>query len=331
MVSERLRSQVLQVFKVDIRAGRTVKSGVYHLVDVRNRQYCLKRMAYSKERLRWTERALGIVRERGFKRFSWGPLARLPGRETFYVLTPWLTGESPSLSDCAALADCAAVLAKFHRAGRTRRIVQASAHQELGRWPRFFQSGRELLKQALAGSGPFGHSRGLCAALLPYEDELLTRIHEARQRLATADYTSLVLAARETGSLCHGDSGPGNFVITKSGPQLIDFETLRIDLPVYDLFRMVRLTGKGTDWDFQFTRAILDGYRRVSPLGQADCDLLAVWILFPYKAVKILRRAARTPLHERSAAALKLERVLRQEAQVHQWATELDQYAQGLR
>lgn len=331
MVSERLRSQVLQAFKIDVRLARTVKSGVYHLVDGRNRQYCLKRMAYSRAQLRWMGRALGIVRERGFEQFAWGPVARLPGHETLYVLTPWLQGSTPSPSDCGALANCAAALAKFHRAGRTRLIVQPGAKQELGQWPVFFQSGREILKQAIAGSGPFRHSSALSAALGPYKDDLLERTSKAFQRLTVADYPSLVSAARATGSLCHGDSGPANFVITKSGPHLIDFETLRIDLPVYDLFRMIRLTGKDTDWNFSLTRAILDGYRRVSPLGRADCDLLAGWMLLPYKSVKILRRAARTPLGEHGATALKLERVLRREAQIRQWVMEMDHYAQELR
>jgi len=332
VVSERLRSQILQAFNVDIRVGDTVKSGVYHLVDRRGREYCLKRMAYSRAHLRWIEHALGVALQRGFAQFAWGPVAQLPGHDSFFVLTPWLQGAPPFPSDGEALANCAAALAKFHRAGRTGRVDHRGAKRELGQWPAFFLAGQETLRQALTNSGPFRSSRAsaLGGVLAPYREELLERSVNARQRLAAADYAALVRSARATGSLCHGDSGPANFVVTKNGPHLIDFETLRIDLPVYDLFRMVRLTGKNTDWNFRLTRAILDGYQRVSPLGRADCELLSCWLLFPYKTVKILRRAARTSFRGRDKTVRKLERVLRREAQIRQWVMELDHYAEEL-
>jgi Ser/Thr protein kinase RdoA (MazF antagonist) len=77
-------------------------------------------------------------------------------------------------------------------------------------------------------------------------------------------------------------------VLTKNGPAFIDLETLRVDLRVYDLFRLIRLAFKKNRWNPGIARAILNGYHSEAPLKPYEYDLLGVWFEFPYKVCKLL-------------------------------------------
>lgn len=355
-------------FHLHVRRAETVKTGVYRLLSTDGNEYCLKRMRYSEARIRWIDDTLRRLRQNGFTSIAWrepqtaaGSLLTVKNNQKIpYILTPWLAGRQPSAASEDELKACARRLAEFHQAGSSLLKQDTSpapgALNLLGKWPQQLRQRRNQLartiRQANTQSKAIGKQQSTqmlsitgkteplhetWASLLHRQGtQLLSRADDALQLLQISSYQSLCLQAAQQGTLCHGDSGPKNFVLTEEGPALIDFETLRIDLPVYDLFRMIRLSCKGNGWPFHTARHILDGYRDVTELTAADYQLLQVWLLFPHKACKLAARFnatansatntdTRRNLHDRFSRDL--AKALRDEQNVCEFLQELKTYA----
>ncbi|KIL40950.1 hypothetical protein SD70_09940 [Gordoniibacillus kamchatkensis] len=321
-----------------VRAKRIiqVKSGVYHLVTPAGSHYCLKKMRYAPSRLRWMDRVLRRLRKRGFPAIAWRnprgaaghPLFALPTpRSSPFILTPWIVGKQPSPASKADLKACAQALATFHIAGRKAASPAAGAYCVLGKWPSKLRSHEAFLQRQIRRARQNRLAMPLNKVLQKYGPELLDRAERAMGLLKGSDYKSLCRKAAANGTLCHGDSGPKNFVITSQGVYLIDFETLRIDLPVYDLYRMIRLSCKNKGWQFDTARAILDGYESVSKLRRADYDMLKAWLLFPHKAVKLLRHCSRLGEAGQRRIAQTLRSVIADERKLAPLLDKLDSYA----
>src|SRR5690606_8894417 len=125
--------------------------------------------------------------------------------------------------------------------------------------------------------------------------------------------------------LCHGDGGPTNFIMNAKGTYLIDFETLRLDLRSYDLYRVIHNSCKDHRWDFEIARAILDGYQSVSKLNETDFRLLKVWTYFPREVFKLLSRYDRS--RNRTDIEKELSIVIQQYKLKDELLRQLDRYS----
>ena len=74
---------------------------------------------------------------------------------------------------------------------------------------------------------------------------------------------------------------------------LLDFETMRIDLRAYDLYRIIYNSCKDHRWNFAIARSILDGYQKVFKLGRSDYRMLKMLLLFPREACKLIQEYSR--------------------------------------
>jgi CotS family spore coat protein len=328
--------KLVQSFQVQAKHTRFVKSGVYRVVSTDGKPYGLKRMSYSLSRLRWMDRVLKRVRLRGFSAISWrNPLQR-GGKPLYvksqrggipYILTPWIKGRPPSPSSPTDIEACAAALARFHLAGRQAALSGEGALNVLGKWPSMLRSREALLKRQISKAKRSGHNRPLDRLLQTHGDSLLQRSQEALSILNDSDYKAASRKASENHALCHGDSGPKNFVMTPNGPYIIDFETLRLDLRAYDLYRMIRLACKNKGWKFTTARAVLDGYHNVSKLVLSDIEFIKIWLLFPNKAYKMLSRFDQSGVQGKRNIERALQDVIADERQLIPFLQQLDSYA----
>jgi CotS family spore coat protein len=330
-------NQLVQTFKVKIKHMRIVKSGVYRLISTDGKQHCLKKMSYTLRRLRWMDQVLRSIRRQGFYNIAWrNPheqtgkhlYARRPRGGTPYILTPWIKGRSPSPASRKDIKACAAALARFHLAGRKALLPRSGALNMLRKWPSLLQAREELLKKQINKAKRNGHGSPMDRLLQVHGDSLLQRSQEALRILRRSNYKAVCKKAANTGALCHGDSGPKNFVLTSSGTYMIDFETLRFDLRAYDLFRMIRLSCKNKGWKLSTARSVLDGYQSVSKLERSDIELIKVWLQFPNKAFKLLSRYDRSKAEGKRKIEQSLKKVIADEQHIISFLEKLGQYVQ---
>ncbi|PWI58551.1 phosphotransferase [Sulfoacidibacillus thermotolerans] len=284
-----------------------IKPGVYRIVEKNGRVYGLKQMNFTRSRLEWMDASLAMVRKRGFTHYVWGTWHDLKQGSTAYLLMDWLPGVSPDPSNLLDLQKAAALLAMFHRAGCEPLVRGTGARVTFGTWKRQFQQGSVWLERARRENWPF--LQGKSISLSAYR-KMQKRAQLALDILQQEQYEKI---SRAQGVLCHGDSGPANFIMNKDDVRMIDFETLRIDLPSYDVFRMIRLAGKKNGWDLAAALAVVDGYERISPLSLSERQLVIAWLAYPAKLCKLLRaygvatRGQRDALESRMAHLIKRE------------------------
>ena len=280
-----------------IRPTRAVllRDGVFRIETPRG-PYCLKRVRQPLGAVKFVRDALEHLDRRGFHRISrFIPTRRgLPGLATAggtWVLVEWIDGRKPNVKNREDLRQSALTLAQFHRAARGLRPRPGSILQDfLGTWPTIFRQRQRDVHRAT--SRAFLHEHPLLAQPLSANAGWLNRqADKALGLLSGSEYHRLVAERRAEKGFCHGDSGGGNFVITRGGRAvLIDFETLRSDLRVYDLFRLIRRSIKRTGWRADSARWILESYSGENPVAAAELPLLLAWLYLPAKFTRLVDR-----------------------------------------
>lgn len=295
-MNSRQIAEIESKFHIKVNLVKQIAPAVYRITSPKGKQYCLKRMRTSPSQLIWIDMVMRKLVAGGFRSVVWRvtqkPSDKLYGKISPYkhrfILTPWVTGRTPISTSGVDLRAVSKTLASFHKAGRFVRIAAPSSRNQLGRWPHQLKNWYRILQHFVNQAKRRKEGTPLDLLLQKHGAELLDRAKQALLVLSRSQYHAACRQAAKTGVLSHGDSGPLNFVISREGPMMIDFETLQVDLPAYDLFRMIRLACKTGGWRFSIARHILDGYRSVTKLKRNDYDLLQVWLMFPFKACKTL-------------------------------------------
>jgi len=285
-------------FGIEASGVSCLRTGVYRVSARDGRAYVLKRMRHqSNQHLRFIDRTLRSLREQEGVPLAWRCKEEPGGKRAFirptrtgdaYVLIPWIEGRAPDARNPVDLTACAHCLARFHDASAKVPLSPASAKSTLGCWPIKFREDTLLLASRVKEAG--SHTGDLADFLREVGYDLLEQAFRVELALAQSDYQRICKQAqRGQTHVCHGDCGDANFVMTSSGAYLLDFETLRIDIPAYDIYRLVRLQAKANAWDPGLSLAMLDAYRDVRPLTRADLTLALLWLQFPRKAVRSVR------------------------------------------
>ncbi|MBB6735645.1 phosphotransferase [Cohnella zeiphila] len=293
---------IVKRFGMNASKQKKIRKGIYRIAAANGKTYSLKRMPKRVTRLRWIDRVLLKVRQKGLL-VAWRDPQTPEGRKPYavspkgelFVLTPWISGRKPSPRSLIDMRACGIALARFHKAGRAG-LKGKFAYSAIGTWPSTLRTRERFIKKKIVKAKRNGFRLPISRFLQQNGPEILRYASMAKSLLGTSGYQSYRRNPRKTAVLCHGDGGPSNFILNKKGTYLIDFETLHVDLRAYDLYRVIYNSCKDYQWDFSIAKAILDGYRQVSRLKRSDYRLIEVWLRFPLTTYLVLSPFKRFPL-----------------------------------
>lgn len=255
--------------------------------------FCLKEVDDSEERLRFYDSVLRYVRSQGFTMLA-PYIPTLTGEcfaqynEKKVVLLPWLAGNEISYTSAEDIAAAAEVLARFHRAAEGYEPEPGiRVKDKLGKWPeklsRKVADLEEYREKAEKGYTEFDRY------FLRYADWIYRHTADAARRICHSSYDRQVEESRERLTICHGDPSKRNFIRDRSGRMyLIDFESMKSDLPILDFWRLLRRTLARDMWDFAKVKLIIDGYNRGRTLSPGEYELLGILLTFPEKIWRIV-------------------------------------------
>lgn len=156
-------------------------------------------------------------------------------------------------------------------------------------------------------------------------EEIIGFCEQARNLLQTELYSNE--CSHKKAVICHGDGGPTNFIFTSKDVFLIDFETLRIDLKAYDLYRIIYNSCKDNQWNFAIAKALVDGYQSVKQITPQDIELVKVWLRFPRTTALLLKKINIPSSPKKNQIRKQFEEVLRIERKMGDFLAQLNQYA----
>lgn len=308
-------------FGLRIKRMHIVQNGVYRVTSANGKTYCLKRMPYPPARLHWIDNTLLRIKRKGFHRIVWRNPKQRTGRRLYvrserddhpaFVLHPWVTGRWPKATSNAQMKRCGTFLAQFHTVGRKIQIPKKGRHIGLGTWPAYLRKERNKLRKLIQRAKRNGFRRPLDQLLQKNGSEVLRMANDSIRFIKRGNYRAVCRTAKPT--LCHGDFGPTNIMRTKKGMVLLDFETLRVDLRSYDLYRLIFNTCQQTGWNFKTARSILDGYQQVSPLGRSDYAMLKAMLRFPRGICKLIENYPRCSLEDKRKVERNFSKILKHE------------------
>lgn len=287
--------QLSSKFGIQVKRMEIVQNGVYRIMTSKGYEYCLKRMAYPPIRLRWIDRTLQQMRQKSSIRIGWRNPRNRSGKRLFvkwqresppFVLIPWLRGVWPSPHSKKQMGACGTLLAQFHQAGKKIKITQSGRQNMMGKWPSYLRQEQNKLRKIIQKAKRNGFHSPLDHLLKKHGSEILQMASASIRTLRNSNYLSICRKTKAT--LCHGDCGPTNIIRTRKGMYLIDFETMRLDLRAYDLYRLIFNSCKESNWNFAIAQSILDGYQKVYKLNRSDYRLLKILLRFPRGICKLV-------------------------------------------
>jgi CotS family spore coat protein len=311
-----------------------IQKRVYRVTASDGASYCLKQMAYPPAQLRWIDQVLQRLRANGFSRIGWRNPNHRAGKRLYvrltpegapFVLVPWLQGSWPSPRSGKQMRACGNLLARFHQAGSRIAIPRAGSPNKLGSWPANLRSERNKLLRMIRKAERSGFGRPLDSLLRTHGQEMLRMADASLRALSKGGYSSACRSAKPT--LCHGDGGPTNIIHTRRGLHLIDFETLRLDLPAYDLYRIIYNSSQDHRWRFGIAASILGGYRQVRSLGPADYRMLKALLRFPRGMCKLVGGYESQSLKGKRQIERRFPVILADERRRGSFLQQLDRYA----
>lgn len=270
-------------------SARKIRSGVYR-VKTPSGDYCLKSLPR-----RGTGPGFLVAAEKYLRyRNCFALVGLLPTVRGQYrvvreghtwILTRWINGSEPRALSAEECRQTARALARFHRASGGFAWPGAEARpwtawleaeaRDLTRYVKRSNGQKTVFDRILAGGGEW----------------ILSCCARALDLVLTPGAVRAVQSARQEGCLCHGDAGVGNYIIDTRGEwKVIDLETLCIDHPARDLYRLIRSIMKRTGWDVERARQVMAAYEGESPLTAVDWQLTLAWLIFPHKLWRVCRR-----------------------------------------
>lgn len=288
--------QLSKKFGIKVKQMRIIQNGVYQVVTSTGRKYCLKRMPYPPVQLRWIDRVLQRIRRHSSIRMGWRNPRTPEGKQLYvkwqpesppFVLIPWIKGSWPRPSSIKQMKAYGRLLAQFHLAGKQIKIPLMGKQNKLGSWYSYLREEQQKLQRIIRKAQQNEFNSPMDQMLQQHGNEIMEMSRKSLHMLNNSNYYTL--CQKTKAALCHGDFGPTNMIRTKRGLYLIDFETLRLDLRSYDLYRAIFNACHENHWRFATARAILDGYQQISKLSTADYNMLKVLLRFPRDMCILIR------------------------------------------
>ncbi|GAA0371092.1 phosphotransferase [Bacillus horti] len=324
-------------FGIKVKRSTSTYKGV-HQVELKNGQrLCLKKISYPIKRLRWIDSVLQQIRQEGFGNLAWRNAQKSYGKKLFvrldpksppYALMPWIKGRWPNPLSLEDMKRCGETLAHFHLAGKSIKPEAEKSVNKLQTWTGELEGKKQLLAQKIKSAIQHEKKSGLAHFFNKNQAEILQYATQSSALLASSPYQEE--CRKPYTQVCHGDGGPSNFIFTSSQVYLIDFETLRLDLPAYDLYRVIYNSCKDYGWNFAIAEAILNGYHSVVKLKPIDLELAKVWLRFP-RTIELLFKKWPKTAHQKRKLLKQYKRALGVERKMGDFLSRLDQYGEKLK
>lgn len=210
-------------------------------------------------------------------------------KKEVYILTPWIEGSEPSYKNITHLQMTAFTLAEMHCKSMGFNKRNEKYQGKYGKWPKkLAEKQKELVMyKKLAENGDQEFDR----LFLEHSDWLISRTQQAIRLLNEASYKKLVSDAKSNnGYLCHGDTAVRNFILKENEIYFIDFDSMAHDLPVVDLWRLLRRTLRRNKWSADFINAVIAAYEQNRKLSREEKEVLFALLTFPERAWRIAHK-----------------------------------------
>lgn len=271
----------------DIEVLRTWKGRGAILCETSQGTCILKEYAGHKEKVRFQDALLTIVKERGFLGVE--SILRNKDQElltqdqdgTSYILKTCFEGRECNVKDMEECRQAVGTLAAFHKVSYLEEPLFVDtgmprfAHQEFEKHNKELRRVKKYLKER-------GQKTDFEICLIKNYDYFLNLALQVTEELR------FFQKEEKRHFVCHGDYQYHNIIVTGGGMKLINFEKCVSDSPVRDLYLFMRKLLEKNSWDERIGFDLADAYGEVRPMEEEEYLQLYYRLAYPEKFWKIV-------------------------------------------
>jgi CotS family spore coat protein len=279
----------------DIKVSSYIPYRDGFIINAQDKQkYFLKSVPFSEERLLFIDGLKKYLNRNGFhntdgyittKQGSIG----VPDDPTRYVLSEFIPGRECDFFDSQDITAAAYLLAEFHNASEGY-VQPGNAYMQnyLGLTPKWYAKKIKEFKRIKNRASD--RKTMFDSLLMENADYFLDRSETALAKLKQSRYRELVKKAQERHPVCHNDFSYYSILCSDKGMYLINFDSCRYELCIFDLADFLVRRMRKCNWDISEAKRILKIYDSVRPLSDDELQLLKIIITFPEKLCKTVNR-----------------------------------------
>lgn len=272
-----------------IKFKDTDKQRAVYRVDYKDESFCLKKVYYELEDLLYVYSALEWLYRNNIRVPKLLPTINnnrfVQFDNMLFILTPWIEGEKCCFDNMNHIELSIKKLAQIHSISRNFRPILGSSLKE--GFDDYYISTLKHFQDLLKSSNDS----------FKYKDKFSKKFistFDLNFRLAkiSVDISNKIDNTQLSRSLCHGDYVNKNIIIPEDNdPWIIDFDKCKMDYCAKDLSYFLRrlLKRENTKWNLDLSLKVLETYKKIAPLTNADIYYIVSYICFPQKYWKISR------------------------------------------
>lgn len=206
-----------------------------------------------------------------------------------YTISEIVDGEECNFDNRRDIVGASMLLAGMHKASKGFKQPEGSkSKDDLGKLPLYFGKRldeiKKLRKAARKGKSKFDYM------FLENFDYFNTLGENSINMLSHSEYVNLVEHTKEEGVLCHHDFTHHNILCSGDRYSVINFDYCCFELKVYDLANLIRRKMRKCNWEINEAKVIVDSYRKIEPLSEADMYVMKIMLQFPQKFWRVVNK-----------------------------------------
>lgn len=202
------------------------------------------------------------------------------------ILTKWIKGREIDYKNLDQVSKSAKVMGQFNRLSRGYTPPEnVKIRDRRGKWlnkmTRKAGNVEQYIKIAKENQNEFDK------LFLDNSDWILEQSLLADDMIHNSAYKKKIKEIQ----ICHGDPSKRNFLMDKEGQiYMIDFDSVRLDIVIADLWRFLRRILKKDQWEMEKIQHIIDGYTSEYPMDKDDYYILLTFLTYPQKTYHLVHK-----------------------------------------
>lgn len=272
-----------------IKFKDTDKQRAVYKIEHDNKYYCLKKVYYAKDELRFVYSSIEWL-----YRFNLNVPRILPTNsgnryvlfnDMLFILTPWIQGEKCNYDNYTHVINSAKTLAAMHIAGKNFYPIAGSKLRQ-GYDNIYVEMNRHFNQLLNYSNLAFKYGDPFSKLYIENFDNCIELAKLSIESASNIDFNCL------NKSLCHLDYVNKNIIFDNDNNLwIIDFDKCKIDYCVHDISYFLRriMKRESTDWNLELLMDCLQIYDKFLPLNTDEYWYILSYLSFPQKQWRLLR------------------------------------------
>ncbi|GKX28564.1 spore coat protein [Vallitalea longa] len=284
-------NNIFEQFEIKVKNG--YKGRGAYILDTNKGLKLFKEIRMHREKIKFMYEIEEYLYKKGFTNIDRLTMSRdknpfCEDDGTIYIMKNWVNGREIFFNDEEEIYDSVKNLAVLHKCGSNFPIgSKYKNYVKLGSLPNKLNRHNIELVRIRNKIRKMGKWSEFDICFLSSFNYYYKKAVEALSLIELSEYNNLVNGYHKSNVITHGQYIHHNILVSNKKLHTMNFEYCNIDIPVIDLYRLMRKVLEKNDWNIGLGIEAIEKYISINPLSKEELDILLYLIMYPEKFWKI--------------------------------------------